>query len=217
MKKKIALVGASGFIGSHVLVELSKRGYEVVAIARNTSVIKSLPNVELVSLDVNEIDKLTNIFEGCDAVISAFNSDGVNETKYENYLNGAQHIQEAANRAGKKRYIFIGCSGSLYENNIQLVDSDNFSLDNKPEALAARDYLTELKIDKDLEWSYFCPPLEISLEATGKRRGEYRVKEKNPVYNDSLRSILSVEDVAVAVVDELENNNHIRKQFTAGY
>lgn len=214
MKKKVALIGASGFIGSKVLLELSKRGHEIIAITRNSDKIEKLPNVRPVALDINQLEKLTKVLEECDAVISAFNADGENQTKYENYLSGAQHIQEATNRAGKKRYIFIGCAGSLYENNIQLVDSEDFPLDIKPEALAARDYLTELKIDKNLEWTYFSPPMEI---ISGVRRAEYKVEEKNPVYDDSLRNFLSIEDVAVVVVDELENNNHLCKQFTAGY
>jgi len=217
MKKKVALVGASGFVGSKVLLELSRRGHSIVAIARNVKAIEKLPNVECLAIDVNQLDKLTKAFEGCDAVISAFNAGWDNPNIYEDYMNGAQHIQEAANRAGVKRYIFVGGAGSLYVDNKQLVDTEDFPLDFKQGALAARDYLIDLELDKNLEWTFFSPAIEMNQETSGERRGNYQVKENTPVYDDSMRSILSVEDAAVAIVDELEHNKHIRKQFTAGY
>ena len=220
MKKKVALVGASGFVGSKLLVELTNRGYNVVAIARDPSRIEKLPNVECKAIDVNHLDLLTTAVQGCNAVISAFSPSRIDRSDqriYEEYLNGAQHIQEATNKAGIKRYIFVGGSGSLYVNNVQLVDHDDFPSEIKPLALAGREYLSNLKIEKNLDWTYFSPAIEMNPRTSGERRGKFKTKEKSPVYDDSLRSLLSVEDAAAAIVDELENNKYIRKQFTAGY
>lgn len=217
MKKKVALIGASGFVGSKLLVELSQRGYEILAIARNIQNIEKLPNVTILALDIHQLDKLSAALKGCEAVISAFNTSLDNPNLYEDYMSGAQHIQEATHRAGVGRYIFVGGAGSLYHRNEQLVDSDDFPLDIKQNALAARDYLDFLKLDKNLNWTYFSPAIEMNEATSGERRGKYQTKENTPVYDDSMRSLLSVEDAAVAVVDELENNRYIKKQFTAGY
>lgn len=220
MKKKVALVGASGFVGSKLLVELTNRGYNVVAIARNTKDIEKLPNVECKAIDVNHLYSLTKGVQGCDAVISAFSpsrNDQNDQRIYEEYLNGAQHIQEATNQAGIKRYIFVGGAGSLYENNEQLVDHDDFPAELKVISKAGREYLSNLKIDKHLDWTYFSPAIEMNPSTSGERRGKFKTAEKNPIYDDSMRSLLSVEDAAAAIVDELENNKYVRKQFTAGY
>lgn len=217
MKKKVALVGASGFVGSKLLIELSRRGHEVIAIARNIKAIEDLPNVKPVAIDVNQLEELCKVFKNCDAVISAFNAGWENPNIYEAYLSGAQHIQEATNRAGIKRFIFVGNSGSLYEQEEQLVDKEEFPLDFKQGAMAARDYLNDLKLDKNLNWTYFSPAIEMNESTSGTRRGNYQVSEKTPVYNASLRSVISVEDAAVAIVDELEHERFIHKQFTAGY
>lgn len=220
MKKKVALVGASGFVGSKLLVELTNRGYSVVAIARDSSRIEKLPNVECKAINVNHLDLLTKGVQGCDAVISAFSPSRLDRDDlrvYEEYLHGAQHIQEATNKAGIKRYIFVGGAGSLYLNNIQLVDHDDFPAELKVIGKAGKEYLSNLKIDKHLDWTYFSPAIEMNSSTSGERRGKFKTLEKNPVFDDSMRSLLSAEDAAAAIVDELENNKYIRKQFTAGY
>lgn len=87
----------------------------------------------------------------------------------------------------------------------------------KPGATAARDYLNKIKENSTLDWTFFSPAIEMNQANVGSRTGKYRTSLETPVLNEEGRSILSVEDVAVVLVDELEQNNHIRERFTAAY
>ena len=97
------------------------------------------------------------------------------------------------------------------------VDSNDFPAEIKPGALAARDYLNEIKNNTVLDWTFSSPAPEMHQGTSGVRKGEYRTSLETPVVDENGRSIISVEDVAFALVDELEQNNHIRGRFTAAY
>jgi putative NADH-flavin reductase len=112
----------------------------------------------------------------------------------------------------------IGGAGSLeIAPGVQVIDTPEFPANIRPGASAARDYLNILKKEKDLEWTFFSPALEMHQGTSGVRKGSYRKGLDNPVYDDKGRSVLSVEDLAVAIVDELEHPKHIRERFTAAY
>ena len=215
--KKVAVIGATGFVGTQVVNELLNRGYEVEAIVRDASKVQQKDKVTAKSVDVNNIDELAGALQGTDAVISAFNAGWTNPNLYEDFLNGSINIEKAVEKSGVKRLITVGGAGSLYIDGNQLVDSPEFPAEYKPGATAARDYLNKIKENKTLDWTFFSPAIEMNARNPGERTGKYRTALENPVFDDNGRSVLSVEDVAVALVDELEQNNHIRQRFTAAY
>lgn len=49
------------------------------------------------------------------------------------------------------------------------------------------------------------------------KRAENVIAVKANALDENDRSVISVEDMAVAIVDELENPKHIRQRFTVGY
>ena len=216
--KKIAVIGATGFVGSKVVKELEDRGYNVEAIVRDATKVVTNEKVSAKSIDVNNIDELTNALKGNDAVISAFNAGWANPNIYDDFLKGAHSIEKAMENSGIKRFIVVGGAGSLYTpDQKQIVDSSDFPAEIKPGATAARDYLNEIKNNTTLDWTYFSPSIEMHQGTAGIRTGKYRTSLETPVFNEEGRSVISVEDVAVALVDELEQNNHIHERFTAGY
>ncbi|KQR92696.1 histidine kinase [Chryseobacterium sp. Leaf180] len=215
--KKVAVIGATGFVGKHLVKELADRGYSVNAIARDSSKVEHNENVHANIADVNNVDVLADVLKGSDAVINAFNAGWTNPNLYDDFLKGSQNIEKAVEKAGVQRFITIGGAGSLFVDGKQIVDGADFPADIKPGALAARDYLNEIKKNNTLDWTFFSPAIEMHQGTAGVRTGEYRTALENPVFDVNGRSILSVEDVAVALVDELEQNNHIRERFTAAY
>lgn len=217
MNKKVAVIGATGFVGAQVVKELSNRGYTVDAIARDSSKIEKGEHVNPIDADVNNVEQLAKVLRGNDAVISTFNAGWTNPNLYNDFLNGSKNIEKAVEESGVKRFITVGGAGSLFVNGHQLVDSPDFPADFKPGALAARDYLNEIKNNTTLDWTFFSPAIEMNPHNAGTRTGKYRTGLDNPVFDDNGRSILSVEDVAVALVDELEQNRFVRKRFTAAY
>ncbi|MFC0344072.1 NAD(P)-dependent oxidoreductase [Epilithonimonas hispanica] len=217
MNSKVAVIGATGFVGKQVVNELSNRGYSVIAIARDSSKVEANDNITAISADVNNVDELAKVLEGSDAVINTFNAGWTNPNLYDDFLNGSRNIEKAVEKSGVKRFITVGGAGSLFIDGNQLVDGPDFPADIKPGATAARDYLNEIKKNETLDWTFFSPAIEMRPGTAGVRVGTYRTALENPVFNEEGRSILSVEDVAVALVDELEQNKFVKQRFTAAY
>jgi putative NADH-flavin reductase len=215
----IALIGATGFVGSALLKELTDRGHRVTAIARHPEklTVKG-PLVHPVAADITNVQQVAGLLKGHDAVVSAYNPGWGDPKIYEHYMAGARAIQEAVRVSGVKRLIVIGGAGSLVvAPGVQLIDTPHFPAQFKPGASAARDYLREIRQEKELEWSYFSPAILMNQEHSGVRRGHYRLGLESPVFDAEGKSVLSVEDLAVVIADELEMPKHVRMRFTAGY
>lgn len=211
---KIALIGATGFVGAAILKEAQSRGHSVTALVRNTDKVAKLDNVTAVKTDVFNTDALAKHITGHDVVISAYNPGWTDTNIRENHIKGSRSINEATKKAGVKRLIAVGGAGSLEINGHQLVDSPEFPAEWKEGALGARQALNELRDEEDLDWTFVSPA--IILEP-GERTGKYRLGADQPVFDENGESKISVDDLAVAIVDEAEQNKHIRKRFTAAY
>ena len=215
---EIALIGATGFVGSAVLKEALDRGIQVTAIVRQPEKLQAQKNLTIIKGDVMDSDNLSELFKGNDVVVSAYNAGWANPDLYNEYLEGSQSIQEAVKKSGVKRYIVLGGAGSLFvAPGVQLIDTPQFPAEWKPGALAARDYLNILKKEDQLDWTYLSPAIEMNLGTPHERKGTYRTGLDNPVFDANNKSTISVEDLAVAILDEVENPKHIRVRFTVGY
>ena len=214
---KIAIIGATGFVGTALVNEFANRNHQVTAIARNPKAASS-ENVTATAADVYDTAALANVLKGHDVVVSAFNPGWTNPNIYDDFIAGAKAIQQAVKDAGVNRYIVIGGGGSLFvAPGLQAVDTPDFPKDYYPGASAARDYLNIIKEEKELDWAFFSPAFEMHQGITTGRTGNYRLGLDNPVFNDEQRSILSVEDLAVVIADEAENPKHHQQRFTAAY
>ena len=130
---KVALIGASGFVGKALSNELVSRGNEVIAIARDTDKIESTDEkVTKVAADVLNTEALAEALKGADAVVSAFNTGWSNPNLYQDTVAGAEAIQAGVKSSGVKRFIFIGGAGTLQIDGNQLVDGPDFPADIKP-------------------------------------------------------------------------------------
>ena len=216
---KIALIGGTGFVGTALLKEALERGHQVTVISRNPEKLSvKNKNLSVVKGDVFDENKVAELLKGHDAVISAYNPGWTNPDIYNEYLKGSEAIQRAVKKAGIKRFIVIGGAGSLYvAPGVQLIDTPQFPGEWKPGALAAREYLDIIKNEKDLEWTFLSPAIEMHQGTSGERKGHHRSGTDNPVVDEKGRSVISVEDVAVAIFDELENPQHINQRFTVAY
>ncbi|PVX44976.1 hypothetical protein C8C85_0736 [Flavobacterium sp. 103] len=212
---KIAIIGATGFVGSAILDELASRNHQLTAIARNP---KTDTEANWVSEDIFNTDALAETLKGNDVIINAYNPGWTNPNIYDDFINGSKSIQEAVKKSGVKRFITIGGAGSLFvAPNLQAVDTPDFPKEYHAGATAARDYLNILKEEKELDWAFFSPAFEMHQGITTGRTGKYRLGLENPVFNEEQRSILSVEDLAVVIADEAENPKHHQVRFTAAY
>ncbi len=215
---KATLIGASGFVGTAILKELLSRGHEVIAVVRDAAKVSMTNELLTVkAVDVLDTVALAAAVSGSDAVISAYNAGWTNPNLYEDFLAGSRAIQKGIKKSGVQRLIVIGGAGSLFIDGKQLVDGPDFPADIKPGASAARDYLNELKEETELNWTFFSPAIEMHPGITIGRTGQYRLGTDSPVFNAEGRCILSVEDLAIVIADELESNKHPKQRFTAAY
>ncbi len=214
---KVAVIGATGFVGQNLTAELANRGHEVIAIARNVDSVAQNDHVTAKTADVSDIESLAAALKGADVVVSAFNAGWTNPNLYADFIKGSEAIQAAVKAAGVPRLIVIGGAGSLFIDGHQLVDGPDFPAEYKAGATAARDYLNILKNEQEINWTFFSPAIEMHPGIDTGRTGNYRLGLENPVFNAEGRSILSVQDLAVVIADEVASNKHAKQRFTAAY
>jgi NADH dehydrogenase len=114
MSMRIVLLGATGFVGRHLLPELSRRGHSCDVICRNKSRCGHLllvPGVRLKQLPALNVESLAAELAGADAVINLIgilNERGRNGKGFHAvHVGTAEMLIEACKRAGVGRVIQI--------------------------------------------------------------------------------------------------------------
>jgi putative NADH-flavin reductase len=212
---KIALIGATGFVGSAILQEALDRGHEVTAIVRDPTKLKAHPKLHPSKADVQNDEEVARLVAGHDAVISAFNPGWSNPDIYNQQVKGTRSIINGVKKAGVKRLLFVGGAGSLeVKPGVQSVDLPGFPNEYKQGALATREALNMLCRETSLEWSFLSPSADLS---PGQRTGKFRLGTDQLLKDANGESRISVQDYAMAMIDEAEKPKHIRQRFTVGY
>lgn len=218
---QVALIGATGFVGAAVLKELLQRGHDVVALVRDPAKLAAQPHLKVVQADVLDAGQVQSAVAGSDAVLSAYNAGWTNPHIYDDFLRGSRAIVQGVKAAGVQRYLVVGGAGSLYVNGQQLVDAPDFPAAIKPGASAARDMYTELQKDSTLDWTLLSPAVGFhggSAAQSQGRTGQYRTGQDAPLMQAGGQpGDISVQDLAVALVDALEQHLHSKQRFTVAY
>jgi len=202
---KVALVGATGNIGSKILAELSSRGHVVAAIARNPEKVPASSTVHPKKSDAADAATLAAFLRGHDAVVSS--------VPFAPGLSAS--LIDAVKRSGVKRYIMVGGAGSLEVAPGKLL-KDTLTLPEPVRQIIEEGTasLERLRKESELEWTFFSPAAEIG---PGERTGKFRLGGDQLVVDANGKSRISYDDYAIALVDELEQPRHVRKRFTIGY
>jgi len=170
---KIALIGATGFVGSAILKEALNRGHEVTAIVRDTAKLNAHPKLRAQKADVYNEDEVARSVAGHHAVISAFNPGWTNPDIYNQQVKGTRAIINGVKKAGVNRLLFVGGAGSLeVKPGVQSVDLPGFPGEYKQGALATREALNMIRKEPSLEWSFFSPSADLF---PGERTGKFRL------------------------------------------
>jgi uncharacterized protein len=215
--KKIVLIGASGFVGSAILKEALARGHKVTAIVRNPEKITlKNPDLTIQKGDVSSSELVYKVSKGADVVISAYNAGWKNPDIASDTLKIYPAILEGVRKSGVKRFLVVGGAGSLFISpGLRLMDA---GIMPEPFLAAVKAlagfYLENLVNEKTLDWVFFSPAGNI---APGKRTGKFQLGKDDMIYGPDGKSNISVEDYAVAMLDEAENPAHHRERFTIGY
>ena len=213
----IAIVGATGFVGSKLLDEAVHRGHKVTAITRSVQKLPHHARIDPVESDVNDVNTLAAHFRGKDAVIHAYapaRELGVEE-KLAQQSKATHTILTALKAAGVKRLLAVGGAGSLYvKPGVRSMDLPEFPKVWEGGVKATLLIKEMLLKEPELDWTYLSPSTNL---VPGERTGKFRLGLDDLLVGEDGQSRISVEDYAVAMIDELEQPKHTRRRFTVGY
>ena len=207
----IALYGATGKSGSRILTELLSRGHQVTAVVRDPAKLAVRPGLTVVQGDVSSANGIALKIKGVDAVISAY---GPPPDDTDQLLPVTEHFIEAAKEAGTPRFLVVGGAGSLeVAPGVTVIDSGHIPAEWLPIAVSHAKVLKLLQ-KSNINWTYFSP---AGFFVPGERTGKFRLGTNQLIANEQGDSRISLEDYAIALVDELETPKHERARFTIGY
>ena len=217
IKKKIVLIGASGFVGSALLKEAIIRGHPVKAVVRNPENIRIKdPNLIIVKGDASSVEFVSKTCYGSDTVISAYNPGWGNPDIAFEILRVYPAILEGVKKSGVRRFLVAGGAGSLFiSKGVRLMDTGAIPGKVLPAVRSlASFYLDILTRETEVDWVFFSPAGSF---IKGKRTGKYRLGKDDLIKDMEGNSHISVEDYAVAMLDEAERPMHHFERFTIGY
>ena len=216
---KIVLYGATGRAGSRILTELLGRGHEVVAVVRDPEKLAPNDGLTVQQGDLSSVEAIAEAIGGAQAVVSAYGPPAdkteqiLGVTKRE--IAAVQQVsQQASSPEHAPRLIVVGGAGSLeVAPGVTLESAKDFPAAWKPIAQAHEKAL-ELLRASSIDWTYLSPS---AFFEPGQRTGKFRLGQDELLTAPDGKSSISMEDYAIALVDELEQPQHRRQRFTVGY
>lgn len=204
---KIAVVAANGKEGRLIVKEAVERGFDVTAVVRseNRTVAEKVIKKDLFDLTAEDL-------KGFDAVVDAFGA--WTEETLPQHSTSLAHLCDLLSGTDT-RLLVVGGAGSLYvdpEHTTHVADGPDFPDAFKPLATAMAKSLSELRKRSDVKWTYISPAADF--QADGERTGEYILAGEELTLNDRGESVISYADYALAMVDEIQNGNHIQQRIS---
>ncbi|WP_031076750.1 NAD(P)-dependent oxidoreductase [Streptomyces sp. NRRL WC-3742] len=210
---RITVFGSTGNVGRRVVTEALTRGHEVTAVVRDAARAHGFPPTVAIAVgDARDPQAVARIADGQDLVITATRP-----------APGSEHELPAATRgllAGLTgtavRLLAVGGAGSLTVpgTGATLAEDPSFPDEIRPIALACNEQLDLYRADPAVDWTYLSP---AALLEPGERTGRYRLGRDDLLLDADGNSAISMEDLAVALLDEAETPTHRRTRFTAAY
>ena len=209
---KVALYGATGKAGSRILKELLGRGHQVTAVVRDPAKIpQPSPAVVVRRDDLSDPTSIAAAVNGAEAVISAYAPP---QEDPDALVAVTERQIDALGHGSKARLIVVGGAGGLdVAPGVTLLDSGYLPAAVLPIAKAHHRAFQVLRASA-VDWTYFAPAAYFE---PGKRTGKFRLGKDELIADAQQESCISMEDYAIALVDELEVPRHHRQRFSIGY
>ena len=198
----ILVIGSTGMVGSRIVNEAVRRGHTVTAASRSGKPVDGAARA--IAVELGNTDTVAKLIEApeTDVTIIAVSPDHTGGST-QPLVNAHKKLID---RGVKGRVLIVGGAGSLQrEDSSLLVDSPEFPEEYKAEAQAFVEILN-LYRNSDLTWTMLSPSPAI---APGERTGNITLGTDSPV-----GGAVSAENFAVAMIDEMENPQHVGTRFT---
>lgn len=200
----IALLGATGNVGSRLLDEALSRGHQVTTLVRDPARLASRAGLTVVAGDVTD-PRAAKALAGHEVLISSL--------RFADIAPGT--LIDFARATGIPRLLIVGGAASLHlPDGARLFDAPGFPAEYRTEAGAGIATLDALRGVSDLDWVFVSPQMVF---APGERTGRFRLGDDALLFDAAGDSHISYEDFAVALLDEAERPVHHRTRFTVGY
>lgn len=214
---KIGIIGASGKSGLALTKEALKQGYQVVAITRNPIQMPILNHDNRLTIkkaDLTDKSSIKAAVSNIDILISAYgptidNPQSIHQQIAKNLITIMHECQNV------KRLLIVGGAGSLLDDKNQLlVETSVFPEAWKEQAQQQVQALATYR-DSDINWTYFSPALYYDPQLP--TLGKFKIGSDHLIVNKAGKSEISYGDAAIAIINEIKDQNFIKKRFTAAY
>ncbi|UOQ57127.1 NAD(P)H-binding protein [Leucobacter allii] len=212
---RITVLGGSGYAGGAVVAEARKRGHEVVALSR-TLPAAPVDGVRYLAGSALDASVLAEAIDGSDVVLFALSPRGDMAGKLEGIVGELlERIVGTPTRFG-----YVGGASSLLvaEGGPRLWDETEAQIpeDVKPEIVTGLNALELLRESPEsVDWFYVSPPEEFGAWLQTPSTGRYTLGGDVLLRNEAGVSTISAADLALAILDEIEQPAHHRARFTA--
>ena len=219
---KIIVYGSTGRVGSRVVNEALNRGHEVTAVSRDPARIKQRNDkLSAVKGDILESESIVRLVADQDVVVVSVRGsvDGSKDPAQTVQRVAAEILVGVLRNMGESapRLIYVGGAGSLeikpgvlYVDKLPIFVPRSIRQEVQGHVLT----LEYLRTVEDVRWTYISPAKKFR---PGKRTGIYRIGGDQMLFNKKGKNEISMEDFAVALIDEAENSEHLRERFSAAY
>jgi putative NADH-flavin reductase len=213
---KVAIIGATGYAGSHITTEALGRGHQVISVSRNAP---SDPpaGVEVRTGSIEDETLLAQLFTDADVVVIAIHG-AVGDTPY--LVDFVPRLLALAAEHDVRLGV-VGGAGSLHvaPGGPLVVDLPEFPDEYKAEATSQAQVLEALRAAQtNTDWFYVSPAAYFGAHSPGRRTGAYRTGDADVLVTDAEgTSAIGGADFAIAFVDEIEKPAHHQARFTVGY
>jgi putative NADH-flavin reductase len=212
---KITVIGAAGNAGSRVVNEALSRGHEVTAVVRNVSRSNNLPaKVKVLTGDASNAKDVAQISAGQDVVISAIRPASGHEN---DIIPTTQSLMDGLAQTGV-RLLIVGGAAPLKVpgsgGKTVLEDANFLPVSARHIGKASADQLKTCLLEARVDWVYLSPAAQF---APGERTGNYRLGTDELLLDAEGKSTISMEDLAVVILNEAEQPQHHQTRFTAAY
>ena len=208
---RVVVYGATGRAGSRILQELLRRGHEVVGVARSSEPTKPSGSTKWQTDDLSDVQHIARVVRDADAVVSAY---APSPDATDKLVGVCERLAEAVEQAGVPRLLVVGGAGVLkVAPGITLIQSGKLPPEWVPIAVSHEKALAKLR-STAINWTYLSP---AAMFEPGKRTGHYRSSKDTLLTDAAGESRISMEDYAIAMVDELEEPRHHRDSFAVAW
>lgn len=214
---RIVVLGGTGYAGAAIVAEAARRGHEVTAVSR-TQPSEPVEGVAYVTGSVLDGELLASTIAGSDVVVSGLSPRSGMEGRLEGVFEQLARLVDGTGtrlgHVGGASSLLVGPDGPrLWD-----VTKEHVPAEVKPEIETGLNILEQFRATPDsVDWFYLSPPEQFGPGVPAPTTGTYRLGGDVLLRDESGTSMISAADLAVAILDEIEEPRHRRARFTAAH